>query len=91
MKEVPVGPPGQIRVMAGIRPILTTDKATVIEFRDKFRDLMALFCRHFNDDMWIFITKDDPDWESHLVRLGYLSSSITAEQLVTDFMHEGVK
>jgi hypothetical protein len=89
MKEVPVGTPGQIRVMAGIQPIFTTDKATVLEFRDRFGDLMALFCRHFNDDMWIFITKDDPDWQAHLVRLGYLSSALSTQQLVADVVRTG--
>lgn len=89
MTEVPARAPGVIRVMAGIQPVFTTEKATVIEFYDAFGDLMALFCRHFSDDMWIFVTKADADWEDHLVRLGYIQPSITAEQLVRELSAGG--
>lgn len=84
MREVPVGSPGQVVVMAGLQLLLNTDKATVIEFRDRFGDLMALICRHFTDDMWIFVTKDDPDWDAHLVRLGYINAGITMRQLIAE-------
>lgn len=75
---------GHVRVMAGIRQVFESDKATQIEFRDSFGDLMAIFCRHFNDDMWILVTKDDPDWESHLVRLGLLGSSMNSRSLIKE-------
>lgn len=74
--------PGHVTVMAGLQQILETDKATVIEFRDGYGDLVAIFSRHFNDDMWIFVTKADPDWESHLVRLGLLKPSISINNVI---------
>jgi len=77
------GIPGRLRVLQGVRKVLLdTHEATLIEFRDTFDDLMAIVTRHFNDDMWIFVTKDDPDWHSHLVRLGYSPADITPRQLV---------
>jgi len=68
------GQPGQVRVLKGMKEVmLDTHEATVIEFRDRFDDLNALIVRHFSDDMWIFVTKNDPDWTSHLMRLGYIT------------------
>ena len=82
MREVSIKGPGTLAVFEGIHRTYASNKATVVEIRDGFGDLMALFCRHFNDDMWIFVTKGDPDWESHLVRLGYLQAGITTEELL---------
>ena len=81
-REIPVDTPGVIRVMEGIRPAFITEKATALEFYDRFGDLMAIFCRHFSDDMWVFVTKADPDWEDHLVRLGYIAPNMSASELV---------
>lgn len=89
MTTLPVNAPGVIRVMAGIQPLIMTSDATVIEFYDGFGDLMALFCRHFNDDMWIFVTKADADWQDHLIRLGYLDAPMSAEQLVRSLASKG--
>ena len=89
MVEVPANLPGVIRVMAGIQPLLTTEKATVLEFYDGFGDLMALFCRHFSDDMWIFVTKADKDWEDHLIRLGYINPTLSASELVRSLATKG--
>lgn len=89
MTEVPANMPGVIRVMAGIQPLLTTEKATVLEFYDGFGDLMALFFRHFNNNMWVFVNKADPDWESHLVRLGYIQPSLSATELVRSIATKG--
>lgn len=82
MTEVAAIQPSVIRVMAGIQPVLVTEKATGIEFYDGFGDLMAIFCRHFNDNMWIFVTKADPDWHAHLARLGIIEPKMTATELV---------
>ncbi len=69
------GHAGQVRVLQGMRRVLLdTHEATIIEFRDRFDDLNAIITRHFTDDMWIFVTKNDPDWESHLIRLGYAAA-----------------
>jgi hypothetical protein len=77
------GRPGQVRVLQGVQKVLLdTHEATVIEFRDQFGDLNAVISRHFNDDMWIFTTKADPDWHAHLVRLGYSPADMNIQQLV---------
>lgn len=81
---VPAQSQGIVRVLSGIQPILATDKATVIEFRDGSGELMALFFR-LNGDNWGFSTKADSDWESNLIRLGYLSTNITVEELANAF------
>jgi hypothetical protein len=69
--------------LQGVKKVLLdTHEATVIEFRDRFGDLNAVISRHFNDDMWIFTTKADPDWLAHLVRLGYAQADMSLQQLV---------
>lgn len=86
-----MGKPGRIRVLGGVMrpPLLDTHEATILEFRDKFDDLVALFTRHFNDDMWIFVTKQDDDWESTLIRLGYMRSPVGIHQLLTELKAGG--
>lgn len=80
---MPIGKPGRVRALKGVKQVLLdTHEATIIEFRDRFDDLNALITRHFTDDMWIFVTKSDPDWHDHLVRLGYAVPDITPRQLV---------
>jgi hypothetical protein len=54
-------------------PLFETTDANIIEFRDGFDDLCALFFKVINDDLWGFVTKNDPDWEAVLVRYGYLN------------------
>lgn len=78
---VPIKAPGIVRVLDGIKPVFVTNKATVVEIRDKFGDLMALFFQQFADDIWVFTTKADEDWEANLIRLGYLNPSITLDEL----------
>ena len=80
--------PGIVRVLGGLQPLLATDKATVVEFRDGFGELMALFFRQ-SGDLWAFSTKSDEDWDSNLVRLGYAASSITAKELAKAFKPKG--
>lgn len=80
-----MGHPGTIRVLANVLrpPLLETDQANIVEFRDAFGDLNAIYSRlHANSDLWVFVTKDDPDWESNLIRLGYMDSPITLQQLL---------
>jgi len=75
--------PGQVRVLKGAAGVLLdTHEATTVEFRDRFNDLNALITRHFSDDIWIFVTKSDPDWESHLVRLGYMPTPASAAHII---------
>lgn len=80
-----MGKPGTIRVLAGVLqpPLLETDRATIVEFRDAYGDLNAVYSR-VGPDLWMFVTKKDPDWESNLIRLGYMDSPITIQQLVRE-------
>ena len=80
-----MGHPGTIRVLASVLrpPLLETDQANIVEFRDTFGDLNAVYSRlHRDSDLWVFVTRDDPDWESNLIRLGYMDSPVTIQQLV---------
>ena len=79
-----MGSPGLVRVLAGVArpPLLETCEASIVEFRDRFGDLIAIFHRHFNDDMWVFVTCKDPDWEPTLVRLGYMNSPVALRSLL---------
>ena len=52
-------------------PLCITDDAHTIEIRDRFGDLMALMVRVLSEDGWGLITKDDPDWDTALVRYGF--------------------
>ena len=83
--------PGTIRVLAGVTrpPLLETHEATIVEFRDQFGDLNAVFCRHFSDELWIFVTRQDPDWEATLMRLGYMNSPTTMKQLLGNLSTKG--
>ena len=79
--RIPAESPGIIRVLEGIKPVFATNKATVLEFYDRTGNLMALFFKQFDEDMWVFTTKGDDDWESNLIRLGYITPSISAKTL----------
>ena len=76
---------GMIRVLSGIMrpPLLETRDATVIEFRDGFGDLNAVFVRMVpGEDLWAFVTRNDPDWDATMVRLGYKQSTVTPSELL---------
>ena len=75
---------GRIRIVGSVLkpPICETSEATVVEFYDGFGDLMAVVCRMFSDDTWGLVTKADPDWETTLIRLGYVQPSTTTRELV---------
>jgi len=79
--RIPAEAPGIIRVLEGIKPVFATNKATVLEFYDRNGNLMALFFKQFDEDMWVFTTKGDDDWESHLIRLGYITPAISVQTL----------
>ena len=53
-------------------PLFETEDASIIEFHDKYGDLMALFCKVLAGDVWGLVMKGDPDWTAMLVRYGYL-------------------
>lgn len=80
------GEPGRIGVFRVLseEPLLFTHEASLIEVWDSQDELFAVFTRHFSDDMWIFVTKDDDDWDSHLVRLGYRAPT----QQIRDVLRE---
>jgi hypothetical protein len=64
-------------------PLLETNGAHLIEFRDGFGELNALMVRIFSDEMWGLVTRNDPDWKSMLVRYGYLTDmSKPIEQVI---------
>jgi len=64
---------GHLRVLGGEfgEVLLDTLAANKLEFRDQFGDLHTLIFRQFTDDMWCMVNKNDPDWDAHLVRMGY--------------------
>ena len=80
------GEPGRIGVFRTLTeaPLLFTHEATLIEVWDSQDDLFALFTRHFNDDMWIFVARTDPDWDSQLIRLGYQSSTQSMREILRE-------
>ena len=63
-------------------PLLETDAAHIIEFRDDFGDLQALMIRVFTDDMWGLVTQNDEDWHATLVRYGYLDVSKPVQNII---------
>jgi hypothetical protein len=77
-----VSRPGNVRVIQDLsKVLLDTCDASTIEFRDRYGNLNAIVTRHFTEDMWIFVSRADPDWEAHLVRLGYQLPSQEGIQL----------
>jgi len=54
-------------------PMLETDQASIIEFRDNDNHLQALMVKVFTEDLWGLVTMNDPDWEATLVRYGYMN------------------
>jgi hypothetical protein len=63
-------------------PLLVTEDAKLIEFRDGFGELNALLIRVFTDEMWMLVTKNDPDWEATLVREGLLKPGRPIEDII---------
>jgi len=63
-------------------PILVTDEAHLIEFRDSFGDLNALLFKVLNDECWALVTKGSDEWASALVRFGYIKPSGSIEDLI---------
>lgn len=53
------------------KPLLMSNDANLIEFYDPQGSLMSLLFRQFSDNMWMLVTKEDPDWETTLIRMGY--------------------
>jgi hypothetical protein len=63
-------------------PLLISDDASVIEFRDPFDELVALMVKVLSDDMWGLVTKNDPDWQATLVRCGYLNAGKPMDEII---------
>lgn len=86
MLNIGAGEPGRIRVLTSVTgtPLLVTHEATLIEYRNYAGELLAVFSRHFSDDMWIMVACGDEDWETELVRLGYSPAKSTIRDAVAD-------
>ena len=54
-------------------PLLDTEAATAVEFRDGQGKLMALFSKvaETGSDVWLFSTAQDKDWAQVLSQCGY--------------------
>jgi len=64
-------------------PLLETNEANVIEFRDNNGQLEALVTRVLGGELWCFACKSDKDWEQTLLRHGYLKSgTVTIADLI---------
>jgi hypothetical protein len=63
-------------------PLLETQDANMIEFRDSFGDLNALLVRMLSDEMWGLVTKNDPDWYDVLIRYGYIKPGGSALEIL---------
>lgn len=48
--------------------LLDTNEAEVVEFRDRFGDLIAVAIRIISDDVWGVVYRDDKDWDSVLAQ-----------------------
>ena len=74
--------PGTLTIRGGDilqPPLLVTDEAKVLEFRDKNGDLLCFWIRVFDDgsdrELWGFCARNDPDWKEMCVRYGYAEPS----------------
>ena len=65
------------------KPLLDTGNAKTIEIYDGFGELVALFSRVFNDEMWSFSTKSDADWHAVCVRNGIVAPETGVRNLMT--------
>lgn len=72
----------RIRKDALSKPIFETSEASVVEFFDRNGSMNALLARQFTDDMWVLVTKLDPDWEATLVRLGYINVKASPAEFI---------
>ena len=52
-------------------PLLVSQEAQIVEFRNTAGTLFALVFRVLADDMWGMVTQQDDDWIPTLVRFGY--------------------
>ena len=84
---MPETKPGRIVVRGGNimqPPLLDTDEARLIEFRDGFGDMFALFCRILSENTWGLVLKDDPDWHATLVRYGYVKPDKSLTEVIRE-------
>ena len=72
-----------IRSIFDNKPLLETDQAALIEFRDDSNQLEAVVSRVL-DGLWCYSCKQDPDWIDTLIRLGYKSTpGRTIQELIS--------
>ena len=64
-----------IRILNSVlKPALfETHLGNLIEFYSDSGELTALLFKQFNSDLYMLVTRADPDWAATLIRLGYTS------------------
>lgn len=65
-------------------PLLISEEAQIIEFRDGDNNLNALMVKVFGDenDLWGLVTRADPDWQETLIRYGYQDITRPIEDVI---------
>lgn len=70
-----------VRSALNRQPLLVSDDATAIEFRDGSGRLVVVFAKVAGKDnaVWLFSTAGDKDWEQVLAQCGYGITTVTAQ------------
>ena len=78
-----------IRVCESVlkRPLYETNKANLIEFYGDNGELNALLFRQFHKDLYMLVTKADPDWAATLIRLGYVTVDMSPSEFLNKVKH----
>ena len=63
-------------------PLFESTKANLLEFYDDNGKLIALLFKQFNNDLYMLVTKADPDWHATLVRLGYVNVKLSPQEFL---------
>jgi len=64
------------------RPLYETNKANLIEFYGDDGELNALLFKQFNNELYMLVTKADPDWAATLIRLGYVNVKLSPKEFL---------
>jgi hypothetical protein len=65
-------------------PLLVSDQAQTLEFRNADGELFALVFRVLADDMWGMVTRESDDWIATLVRFGYARPDGALQNIIRD-------
>lgn len=70
--------PGTLTIRGGnilAAPILVTNEAKVLEFRNSKGELLCFWRRVFDDassrELWAYCPNTDPEWDELCIRYGY--------------------